>query len=177
MLLGGRCLHRDDLAKRICTCISDCRIRQCRAWRCREAALFDIAFAAPRIDLCEFNPLRFHVGLLLESFDTYRPISLHQGSIYTLRCVGLSGFPEDPSTPVKADDHRGDAANGRTLSETRERLTFEYCRHFYEIFLSPDMFRSEVTDTHMGSAGKPDRLATAVRSNKSAPIDSGSLYK
>jgi hypothetical protein len=39
------------------------------------------------------------------------------------------------------------------------------------------MFWSEVTDTGMGPAGKPGRLATAARSNKSAPIDSGSLYK
>jgi hypothetical protein len=70
----------------------------------------------------------------------------------SLRC--LSGFSEDPSAPVKADDHRGDGANGRTLTETRERLTFEHCRHFHEIFLSPpDMSRSEVTDTRMGSAG------------------------
>jgi hypothetical protein len=43
-----------------------------------EAALLDVGVAAPRIDLREFNPLCFHVGLILESFDTYRPISLHQ---------------------------------------------------------------------------------------------------
>ena len=53
---------------------------------------------------------------MLEFFDTHRPISLHQCGIYERRCVCLSSFPEDPSTPVKADDHRGDGANGRTLS-------------------------------------------------------------
>src|SRR5438876_12308524 len=126
MLLGGRCLHRDDLAKCFCTCISDRRIRQCRAWNCRKAAFLDVAIAAPGIDLCELNPLRFRVGLMLESFDTHRPISLHQRRVYTRRCVVLSGFPEDPSAPVEADDHRGDGSNGRPLSETRERLTFEY---------------------------------------------------
>src|SRR4030095_14802038 len=82
-------------------------MRRGRAWRCREAAFLDVVVAAPCVDLRELNPLRFHVGLKLESFDTYRPISLHQRSIYTLRCVGLSGFPQDPSAPVKADDPAG----------------------------------------------------------------------
>src|SRR5690349_15737610 len=125
MLLSDWGLHRDDLAKGICTSISDCRIRRCRAWRCRETALLDVVLAAPGIDLRELDPLRFHIGLLLESFDTHWPIGLYQRGIYTLRCIGLSGFPENPPTPVKADDHRRHGTNGRTLSETRERLTFE----------------------------------------------------
>src|SRR4030095_15524810 len=123
----------------------------CRAGSGREATLLDVRVTAPRVDLCEFGPFRIHVGLKLESFDTHRPISFHQCGIYKRRCVVLSGFPKDPSTPVKADDYRGDGANGRTFSEPRELLTFEDCRHFQETFLSPDMFRSEVTDTHMGS--------------------------
>jgi hypothetical protein len=40
------------------------------------------------------------------------------------------------------------------LSEPRERLTFEHCRHFHVIFLSPETFRSEVTDTRTGSTDK-----------------------
>src|SRR6266576_2356180 len=127
MSLRGGCLHGDYFAESVCTRISDCGIRRCRAWRCREAAFLDVVFAAPRIDFRELNPLCFHVGLKLESFDTYRPISLHQCGIYKRRCVVLSGFPEDPSTPVKADDHRGDGAHGRTLSEP--------CRHFHVMFL------------------------------------------
>src|SRR4029450_4938634 len=126
--LRGRCLHGDYFAERVCTCLRNCRIRRGRAWRCREAAFLDVVVAAPCVDLREFNPLRLHVGLKLESFDTYRPISLHQCGIYERCCVFLSGFPEDPSTPVKADDHRGDGAKGRTLSETRECLSLEEFR-------------------------------------------------
>ena len=119
---------------------------------CRRAALLHVFALFPgRRALFYDCQVRLRIAVLQEFLHADRRKGCHDGGISPLSRKSIGCAASHPAAPRKPDNYRRDRASGCALQQTAQAIFLEGLKALAWYFLSPDMFRSEATDTRMGS--------------------------